>query len=240
MLTYVCKLHKKLRISECPQKISVIVKHIIDPHDVWETQQTVHLTFFLLTTWLYLNKWHSRVINSLSSTTYCICSSLLITWRTRSVEQTAQFTCLVQLIPSTYPVIHIKLCLTVTRPLTWSPIIFLGLYKQKNGRSLKISGLSVGRTSPSLVHVMATFLYPLFFICSSGTSSTTAQWHLCLLAHVICLSVTLQHFWQHRNFAGILYCSRWPLTRSPKPHSLKWSASRAVIERAHCNGTSLH
>jgi len=32
-LTYmhVCMLHKKLRISECPQKISVIVTHIIDP-----------------------------------------------------------------------------------------------------------------------------------------------------------------------------------------------------------------
>lgn len=52
--------------------------------------------------------------------------------------------------------------------------------------------------------------------------------------------VTLQHFWQHRNFADILYCSCWLTTRSPKPHSLKWGASRAVIETAHCNGTSLH
>jgi hypothetical protein len=158
-------------------------------HDVWETKQTVHLTLFLLTTWLYLSKWHRRMISSLSSTTHCICSSLHITRQTRSVQQIAQFTCLVQLIPSTYPVIHVKLlCLLVMRPLTWSPTISLGLCKQKNGRSLRISGLSVGRTTPSLVQVLTTFLYPLFFIYFSGTSSTTEQWHLCLLAHAICLS----------------------------------------------------
>jgi len=144
-------------------------------HDVWEMKQTVHLTLFLLTTWLYLNKWHGRMISSLSSTTYCICSPLRITWRTRSVQQIAQFTCLVQLIPSTYPVIHIKLlCLLVTRPLTWSPTISLGLCKQ-NSRSLKISGLSAGRTSPSLVQLLTTFLYPLLFIYFSGTSSTMAR-----------------------------------------------------------------
>jgi hypothetical protein len=70
-------------------------------------------------------------------------------------------------------------------------VISLGLCKQKNGRSLKISGLSVGRISSRLVQVLTTFLYPLYFVYFSGTSSTTAQWHLCLLVmRFVCHSCT--------------------------------------------------
>jgi len=68
-------------------------------HDVWETKQTIRLTFFILTRWLYRNTLHRRMISSHSSTTYCIYYSLRITWRTRSVQQIAQSMCLVQLIP---------------------------------------------------------------------------------------------------------------------------------------------
>lgn len=180
------------------------------------------------------------MISSHSSTTYGIYSPLRITWRTRSVQQIAQSMCLVQLIPSTYPVTHIKLlCLLVRRPLTWSPINSLGPCKQKNGGSLETSGMLVGWASPSLVQVLTTLLYSPFFIYFSGTSSTMAWWHLCLSACAICLS--LSHCSTFGNTALCWYSSLFALTdRSPKPHSLKWGASTSVIETAHCNGTSLH
>jgi hypothetical protein len=153
-------------------------------HDVWETKQTIHLIFFLLSTWLYPMR--GAV---LSARPLLACAPLCVSRderdpSNRSPSPRVSFNSYLNISSNSRNAPMPSGCAS----FRLVPYHFFGTMQAEEYRTPQnfwlVSGSNITQPRPSTDHLP---LSPAL-VYSSGTSSTTAQWHLYLLAHAISLS----------------------------------------------------
>jgi hypothetical protein len=157
-----CQPYAPFRV---PAENFTVRTHIIDPWSIprylrGEANNTANLLHVLhvvvsINTWL----WHRWCSPSARPLTHLLCFAHHVTNAGCTQVWHKWFRC------QLHPVIHKKFLLfLVACPFTWHCITSLGLCKQKYGGSPKISCLSGGPTSPSLIQVLTTFLVPRYVL----------------------------------------------------------------------------